>query len=167
MSTIESFKGFDFVLPGGGVCSSTHFAPAAHGARSLRSLPLRCAARSLGAGSFRKQTPPTGQNRKVEMNNVRLIGRLTKDPELSERSGTKVCDMRLAVNNPGNAPTTFIDVVVFGERADASSEFEKGAQVEVAGSLRYSEWEAKSSPKAKSTQKRSKHSVIVRELAAA
>jgi single stranded DNA-binding protein len=101
------------------------------------------------------------------MNSVKLIGRLTRDPEVSERSGKTVCDMRLAVNNPGNAPTTFIDLVAFGEHAEATSSLSKGDQVQVDGSLRYSEWEAKSSPRAKSTQKRSKHSVIVRELVAA
>lgn len=101
------------------------------------------------------------------MNKVKLIGRLTKDPEYAERSGTKVCDMRLAVNGPGKTPPLFIDVVAFGEQAESSAELKKGAQVEVDGALRYSEWEAKSSPRAKSAQKRSKHSVIVRELVAA
>ena len=94
------------------------------------------------------------------MNNVKLIGRLTRDPEVSERSEKTVSDIRLAVNNPGNAPTTFIDVVAFGERAEAAREFSKGDQVQVDGSLRYSEWEYEGA-------KRSKHSVIVRELVAA
>jgi|1186.fasta_scaffold146128_2 single stranded DNA-binding protein len=100
------------------------------------------------------------------MNNVKLIGRLTKDPELNERSGKKVCDMRLAVNGPGKTPPVFIDLAAFGERADSSAELKKGDQVEVTGALRYSEWEAKGS-RGKNPQKRSKHSVIVRELAAA
>ena len=101
------------------------------------------------------------------MNKVTLIGRLTKDPELQERSGKQVCDMRLAVNGPGNTPPLFIDVVAFGETATESAKHSKGDQVEVDGSLRYSEWEAKATPNSKKTQKRSKHSVIVRELAAA
>jgi single-strand DNA-binding protein len=94
------------------------------------------------------------------MNIVKLYGRLTRDPEVSERSEKTVCDMRLAVNNPGNAPTTFIDVAAFGELAETCGELEKGAQVEVSGSLRYSEWESDGA-------KRSKHSVIARELVAA
>ena len=101
------------------------------------------------------------------MNKVKLSGRLTKDAELHERSETKVCDMRIAVNGAGKAPPLFIDVVAFGEQAEASAELKKGSEIEVEGALRYSEWEAKSSPRAKSTQKRSKHSVIVRELVAA
>ena len=100
------------------------------------------------------------------MNNVKLHGRLTRDAQLSERSETKVCDMRLAVNGAGNTPTLFIDVVAFNELAESSAELKKGAEIEVDGALRYSEWEAKPSGKGKA-QKRSKHSVIVRELVAA
>ena len=55
------------------------------------------------------------------MNKVKLIGRLTRDPELVERSGKNVCDMRLAVNGAGKTPPLFIDVVAFGERAEASA----------------------------------------------
>jgi single stranded DNA-binding protein len=101
------------------------------------------------------------------MNNVKLVGRLTRDAELNERSGTQVCDMRLAVNGAGKTPTLFIDVVAFGDQAKECGGLKKGAQVDVDGALRYSEWEAKAGPRSKSTQKRSKHSVIVRELAAA
>jgi len=100
------------------------------------------------------------------MNKVKLAGRLTRDAKLSERSETKVCDMRLAVNGAGNTPTLFIDVVAFNELAESSAELKKGAEIEVDGALRYSEWEAKPSGKGKA-QKRSKHSVIVRELVAA
>jgi single stranded DNA-binding protein len=99
------------------------------------------------------------------MNKVELIGRLTRDPQLVERTGKNVCDMRLAVNDGGQ--TTYIDLAAFGEQAEAfAAEFEKGSRVEAKGALRYSEWEVKSKGKAKA-QKRSKHSVIVRELVAA
>jgi single stranded DNA-binding protein len=101
------------------------------------------------------------------MNKVKLVGHLTKDAELSERSETKVCDMRLAVNGAGNTPPLFIDVVAFNEIAESSASLKKGDKVQVKGALRYSEWEAKSSPSSKKAQKRSKHSVIARELVAA
>jgi single stranded DNA-binding protein len=101
------------------------------------------------------------------MNKVKLSGRLTKDAELHEHSETKACDMRLAVNGAGKATAVFIDVVAFGEQAEASAELKKGSEVEIEGALRYEEWEAKSSPSSKKVQKRSKHSVIVRELVAA
>jgi single-strand DNA-binding protein len=94
------------------------------------------------------------------MNIVKLHGHLTRDASYGERSETKVCDMRLAVNSTGKAPTLFIDVVAFGEQAEAAADLEKGAEIEVSGSLRYSEWESDGA-------KRSKHSVIARELVAA
>jgi single stranded DNA-binding protein len=101
------------------------------------------------------------------MNKVSLEGRLTKDPEVVDRSGTTVCDMRLAVNGPGNTPPLFIDVVAFKDLAGECGEsFAKGSQVEVNGALRYSEWEYKPGGKGKA-QKRSRHSIIASEVKAA
>ena len=92
------------------------------------------------------------------MNSVNLVGRLTKDPELVERSGTKVCDLRLAVNGQGEAPPCFIDVAAFKGQAEACAKYlSKGSQVAVSGAIRYSQWESNGS-------KRSKHSVLAREV---
>ena len=96
------------------------------------------------------------------MNKVKLVGRLTRDAELNERSEKKVCDMRIAVNGPGNTPPLYIDLAAFGEQAESSAELKKGDQVQVKGALRYSEWTT--NPESGEPQKRSKHSVIVREL---
>jgi single-stranded DNA-binding protein len=98
------------------------------------------------------------------MNSINLAGRLTKDPKLSERSGKKVCDMRLAVNGSGNTPPVFIDVVAFHGLAESSAELKKGSQVEVKGALRYSEWESKTSSRSRASRKHSKHSVLAREI---
>jgi single stranded DNA-binding protein len=95
------------------------------------------------------------------MNKVSLEGRLTKDPELAERNEKQVCDLRLAVNGQGNAPTCFIDVVAFGELAADTAELSKGAGIRVEGTLRYSEWQTKTTP----PQKRSRHSIVAREVA--
>jgi single stranded DNA-binding protein len=94
------------------------------------------------------------------MNKVSLEGRLTKDPELQVRGEKSVCDMRLAVNGQGNSPTVFIDVAAFNELAVDSAELDKGQAIRIEGALRYSEWETKTSP----PQKRSRHSVIAREV---
>lgn len=92
------------------------------------------------------------------MNSVNLVGRLTKDPELSEHSGTKVCDLRLAVNGQGDTPTVYVDVAAFKGQAEACAKYlSKGSQVAVSGSLRYQQWESDG-------QKRSKHSVLAREV---
>ena len=60
------------------------------------------------------------------MNKVELDGRLTKDPEVNDRSGTPVCDMRLAVNGPGNTPPLFIDVVAFNDLAASARRASEG-----------------------------------------
>ena len=92
------------------------------------------------------------------MNSVNLVGRLTKDPELSEHGETKVCDLRIAVNAQGDVPPVYIDVAAFKGQADACAKYlSKGSQVAVNGSLRYAQWESNGS-------KRSKHSVLAREV---
>jgi single stranded DNA-binding protein len=95
------------------------------------------------------------------MNKVSLEGRLTKDPELAERNEKQVCDMRIAVNGQGKSPTLFIDVVAFGELATDTAELHKCSGVKIEGALRYSEWQTKTDP----PQKRSRHSVVAREVA--
>ena len=94
------------------------------------------------------------------MNEVKLEGRLTKDPELDATGKKPVCDMRIAVNGQGNAPTCFIDVAAFGELAADSAELGKGQAIRVEGTLRYSEWLTKTEP----PQRRSRHSVLAREV---
>jgi single stranded DNA-binding protein len=107
-------------------------------------------------------TAPAGTEKEIQMNKVSLEGRLTKDPELAERNSKQVCDMRIAVNGQGNSPTLFIDVVAFGGLASETAEgLHKGSGVKIDGSLRYSEWETKTDP----PQKRSRHSIIAREVA--
>jgi single stranded DNA-binding protein len=95
------------------------------------------------------------------MNKVSLEGRLTKDPVLDATGRKPVCDMRLAVNGQGNAPTCFIDVAAFGELAADTAELAKGQAIKVEGALRYSEWQTKTEP----PQRRSRHSVVAREVA--
>ena len=90
------------------------------------------------------------------MNSVNLVGRLTKDPELSERGGRKVCDLRIAVNGIGEAPPLFIDVVTFNAQAEACRKYlSKGSRISVSGALRLSEWETNG-------KKCFKHSVLAR-----
>ena len=92
------------------------------------------------------------------MNNVALVGRLTKDPELRQigDKNRSVCDLRLAVDNGKHDPT-FVDVSTFDGSAEACAEhLSKGRQVAVSGRLVYREW------KADDGSPRSKHSVIGR-----
>ena len=80
------------------------------------------------------------------MNNITLIGRLTRDPELEQTpTGTAVCRMRLAVprrrKEGKDQGAVFVDVVAYGGQASASADYlTKGRQVGVSGRLEYREW---------------------------
>jgi single-strand DNA-binding protein len=90
------------------------------------------------------------------MNIVSLTGRLTRDPELQERGGKTVCDLRIAVDN-GQYEPTYVDVSTFDGQAEACAKYlAKGRQVAVDGRLVYREWEAEDG------SKRSRHSVVGR-----
>lgn len=71
------------------------------------------------------------------MNNVSLVGRLTKDPEItiSKGSGIKVARFTLAVYRTKEI-TDFIPVVAFDKQADfVEKYFKKGNRVGVVGSI--------------------------------
>ena len=90
------------------------------------------------------------------MNSVDLTGRLTRDPELTERGGKSVCDLRLAVDN-GQYEPTYVDVTTFDGQAEACARYlRKGRQVAVSGRLVFRQWEAEDG------SRRSRHSVVGR-----
>ncbi len=96
------------------------------------------------------------------MNQVQLIGRLTRDPELGATTGGKpVCDMRLAVSRRDrDADPVYVDVIAYDGLAETcGAHLEKGRQLAVAGRLDYQEWEARDG-----SGKRSKHSVVAAEV---
>ena len=82
------------------------------------------------------------------LNNVVLIGNLTRDPELRYTpSGIPVCTLRLAVgrnfpNQQGEMETDFFNVVVWRTQAERVAEYlSKGRQVAVRGRLQSRSWE--------------------------
>jgi single-strand DNA-binding protein len=97
----------------------------------------------------------------ASLNNVVLLGNLTRDPEVRYTpSGTPVATLGLAVNNrmkqgdEWKDDPCFIDVVVFGKQAESCGEYlSKGQPVLVEGRLRYRSWEGQDG------QKRSKHEI--------
>ena len=94
------------------------------------------------------------------MNQVQLIGRLTRDPELrSTKGGKAVAQMRLAVSRRDrDAAPVYVDVVAYDKLAEVCAEhLEKGRQLAVTGRLDYQEWESEHG-------KRSKHEVIAAEV---
>lgn len=82
------------------------------------------------------------------MNNVSLIGRLTRDPELrSTTSGISTCSFSLAVqrdykNANGEYEADFINCVAWRQTAEFISKyFKKGQQMGVCGSIRTRKWD--------------------------
>ena len=76
------------------------------------------------------------------MNNVILIGRLAKNPELNYTPNTQtaVCRFTIAVDRPKRKKkerkADFLRVVVFGKQAESCDRYlEKGRQVAVRGSI--------------------------------
>lgn len=77
------------------------------------------------------------------MNQINLIGRLTKNPELRKTtSGLSVASFTLAVDNPyskgpnGEKVTIFIGCSIFGNKADGVARFTKKASfVAVSGRI--------------------------------
>ncbi len=82
------------------------------------------------------------------LNNVVLIGNLTRDPELRYTpSGLPVATLRLAVsrnftNQQGEIETDYFNVVVWRNQAEKCAEYlGKGRQVAVTGRLQSRSWE--------------------------
>ena len=76
------------------------------------------------------------------INNVVLVGRLTRDPELrTTNSGTSVCSFTVAVDNrqknpDGTKSANFIPCTAFQQSADNMSKFlKKGSLVGIVGRL--------------------------------
>lgn len=83
------------------------------------------------------------------MNNVSLIGRLTRDPEtVTTKNDTQICTLRIAVDRRGQDGAVFTDVKAFGKQAGACQEhLAKGRQVAVSGRLELDEWQSESGEK--------------------
>lgn len=82
------------------------------------------------------------------MNNVTLIGRLTKDPELKYTTGnnTAVCQFNIAVDRrfkSDNQPSAdFIPVVAWKQTAEfVSKYFNKGSRIAIIGQLQTRSWD--------------------------
>lgn len=102
-----------------------------------------------------------------EQNNVILVGRLTRDPEVRYTGkGQAVCSIDIAVNRRYKDATgtwkddaSFIPVVVWGDSATRCGErLKKGLPVHVEGRLQSRQWETKEG------QKRTSIEVVARRI---
>lgn len=83
------------------------------------------------------------------LNNVVIMGRLTKDPELRYTQSQKaVANFTVAVDRDIGDGTDFVPVVAWDKAAEfVSKYFRKGSMVLVKGSLRQRNWEDKDGKK--------------------
>lgn len=102
-----------------------------------------------------------------EQNNVTLVGRLTRDPEVRfTGKGQAVCRIDIAVNRrykdtagTWQDDTSFVPIVVWGDAASRCGEkLKKGLAVHVEGRLQSRQWETKEG------QKRNSLEVIARRV---
>src|SRR5260370_4140741 len=96
------------------------------------------------------------QLRLLQMNDVRLVGRLTRDPEVRYTTkGQAVARLDLAVNRrfkdgtgEWRDDTTFVPITVWREAAERCRErLKKGSPIYVEGRLRSTNWETKDGQK--------------------
>jgi single-strand DNA-binding protein len=96
------------------------------------------------------------QLRLLQLNDVRLVGRLTRDPEVRYTAkGQAVARLDLAVNRrfkdgtgEWRDDTTFVPVTVWREAAERCRErLKKGSPIYIEGRLRSTSWETKDGQK--------------------
>lgn len=80
------------------------------------------------------------------MNNIQLIGRITKDLELKQSGNTSMCSFTIAVNRKfakeGQQKADFINVICFNKVAENLVKYQgKGSQIGVVGSLNIDQYQ--------------------------
>lgn len=84
------------------------------------------------------------------MNQIFLIGRISKEPELKySPKGTAVCSVSVAVDRIGEKKEVdFIPVVIWGKMAENTAQYvDKGNQIAIRGRLQIRSYEAKDGSK--------------------
>ena len=100
-----------------------------------------------------------------DLNNIMLIGRLTKDPESKYLpSGSAVVEFSIAnnyyVSSKNSNEVNYFDVVAFGKMAETVAKYlTKGKQVAISGTLRQDRWQDKDT-----NAPRSKVSIIMQSM---
>ena len=85
------------------------------------------------------------------MNNVSIIGNITRDPELRFAAGSGTAVLRFTVAVPRQFKrdeTDFINCVAFGKTAETISQyFTKGSEIAIVGSIRTGSYDAQDGTK--------------------
>jgi single-strand DNA-binding protein len=85
------------------------------------------------------------------MNNINLIGRITKELELKTTPNEKkVCEFSVAVNRIGTDKTDFINCQIWGKQAENLTKYQgKGSLLGITGSLNVDTYEVEGKKKYK------------------
>lgn len=93
------------------------------------------------------------------INRVIMTGNLTRDPELLDRNGTKVCRLRIACNGRVKQQgewvdkANYFDVTCFGAQAENVNKYlSKGRALALDGRLDWREWTTDSNEKRQAVQ---------------
>jgi len=89
------------------------------------------------------------------MNQVQLLGRLTKDPEMSYggQNNITICKFSIAISEKRNGQenSSFFDCKSFGKTAEAINQYiKKGQRILISGSLDQSRWQDKNTSQIRS-----------------
>ena len=77
-----------------------------------------------------------------DINNITLIGRLVKEPELKEIQDYKIVKFTLAVNEQKENEVSFIDCQAWGKLAEIINQYAaKGKQVCIQGRIKQDRWQ--------------------------
>lgn len=93
------------------------------------------------------------------VNQVNVMGRLTRDPELkATTTGKMIAQFSVAVDRQGSEDTDFFDVVAWNKLAELVDQYtQKGSKVYISGRLQLDRWESDG-------EKRSKISIIANDI---
>jgi single-strand DNA-binding protein len=88
------------------------------------------------------------------MNQVALVGRLGRKPELRyTQQGTAVCTFSIAVDNGQGKDADWFDIVAWQKLAETCAQhLDKGRQVAVSGRLQTRSWETQDGQKRKAVE---------------
>ena len=94
----------------------------------------------------------------MDMNQLNIIGRMTRDPEAKQAGQTTICNFSIAVNGFKKDEVSFFNMTAFGKTGEFITKYlKKGSRVAVTGSIKQDTWE-------KDGQKQSKVSIIAQTV---
>jgi len=98
----------------------------------------------------------------TQLNNINIVGRLTRDPESREAGEHTVCNISIALDNGfgEKKKVCFVEVQAWNKTADfIQNNFTKGKEILIEGKLEWDSWDDKETGK-----KRSKNYITANKI---